>query len=64
MGNVIFALIVMSVLAVWMGGWYGAGIVLLFLFGAWGYSKSGTKKPGKIRKFVEQLGIDDDEPNP
>lgn len=60
MQNIIFALIVTSALTVWLFGWHGVCIVLLFLFGAWGYSKSGAV-PGRVQKFIEKLGVDDDE---
>lgn len=58
MNNAVIGLILASVLFIWLLGWWGAAGIVLFLIGAWGYSKSGAK-PGKVGRFIEKIGVDD-----
>ena len=62
MNNVIIGFILACVLFIWLFGWWGVAGIALFLLGAWGYAKSGAK-PGKVGRFIEKIGVDDDQKN-
>ena len=53
MNNVIAAFITVAILTIWLFGWAGIGVLLLFILVACCCPK---RKPGKIQMFVEKLG--------
>lgn len=63
MSNVIISLLIVSALSIWLFGWLGVFAIALFLLGAYWYSQSG-KAPGRIERFVEKLGTDEDKKTP